>query len=50
VVRERCEAIGRDPSTLETSAGVAVIIDENVTAELCSRAMWPSRCRTHSLG
>jgi F420-dependent oxidoreductase-like protein len=34
VVRERCEAIGRDPSTLETSAGVAVIIDENVTADL----------------
>ncbi len=34
VVKERCEEIGRDPSTLETSALVIAIIDENVTADL----------------
>jgi F420-dependent oxidoreductase-like protein len=33
VCRERCEAIGRDPSTLETSMLVFGIIDENVTEE-----------------
>jgi F420-dependent oxidoreductase-like protein len=33
VVRERCEEIGRDPSTLETSMLVFAIIDENVTAD-----------------
>jgi F420-dependent oxidoreductase-like protein len=34
VVRDRCEAIGRDPSTLETSMLVIAIIDENVTADV----------------
>jgi alkanesulfonate monooxygenase SsuD/methylene tetrahydromethanopterin reductase-like flavin-dependent oxidoreductase (luciferase family) len=30
VVRRRCEEIGRDPSTLETSTLITVLIDENV--------------------
>jgi F420-dependent oxidoreductase-like protein len=34
VVKDACEKIGRDPSTLETSALVIAIIDENVTADL----------------
>ncbi|MBJ7387080.1 MAG: LLM class F420-dependent oxidoreductase, partial [Mycolicibacterium sp.] len=34
VVRERCEEIGRDPATLETSMLVVAMIDENVTADL----------------
>ncbi|MBB5160918.1 LLM class F420-dependent oxidoreductase [Mycobacterium sp. AZCC_0083] len=34
VVKEACEKIGRDPSTLETSALVIAIIDENVTADV----------------
>lgn len=34
VVKERCEEIGRDPATLETSALVIAIIDENVTADV----------------
>jgi F420-dependent oxidoreductase-like protein len=34
VVKDRCEEIGRDPSTLETSMLVIAIIDENVTADL----------------
>ncbi len=34
VVKERCEEIGRDPATLETSMLVAAIIDENFTADL----------------
>lgn len=33
VVKERCEEIGRDPSTLETSMLVVAIIDENVTED-----------------
>jgi F420-dependent oxidoreductase-like protein len=33
VVKDRCEEIGRDPSTLETSMLVFAIIDENVTAD-----------------
>ena len=33
VVNERCEEIGRDPSTLETSMLVIAMIDENVTAD-----------------
>ena len=33
VVKEACEKIGRDPSTLETSALVIAIIDENVTED-----------------
>ena len=34
VVKDRCEEIGRDPSTLETSMLVIAIIDENVTADV----------------
>ena len=34
VVKDRCEDIGRDPATLETSALVMAIIDENVTPDL----------------
>ena len=33
VVKESCEAIGRDPSTLETSMLVFAIVDENVTED-----------------
>nr|WP_090277299.1 LLM class F420-dependent oxidoreductase [Mycolicibacterium komanii] len=34
VVKERCEEIGRDPATLETSMLVVAIIDENITADV----------------
>jgi F420-dependent oxidoreductase-like protein len=34
VVKERCEEIGRDPATLETSMLVMAVIDENVTPDL----------------
>ncbi len=34
VVKERCEEIGRDPATLETSMLVIAVIDENVSADL----------------
>jgi F420-dependent oxidoreductase-like protein len=34
VVKERCEAIGRDPATLETSMLVIAMIDENVTEDM----------------
>jgi len=34
VVKERCEEIGRDPATLETSMLVVAIIDENVTEDV----------------
>ncbi|ULE32424.1 LLM class F420-dependent oxidoreductase [Mycobacterium sp. IDR2000157661] len=34
VVKERCEEIGRDPATLETSMLVIAIIDENVTGDV----------------
>ena len=34
VVKDRCEAIGRDPATLETSMLVIAVIDENVTPDL----------------
>ncbi|KUI03529.1 LLM class F420-dependent oxidoreductase [Mycolicibacterium acapulense] len=34
VVKERCEEIGRDPATLETSMLVVAIIDENVTGDI----------------
>src|SRR6201999_2994145 len=34
VVKERCEAMGRDPATLETSTLAIVVIDENFTADL----------------
>ncbi|OBI74802.1 LLM class F420-dependent oxidoreductase [Mycobacterium sp. E740] len=33
-VRERCEEIGRDPATLETSMLVVAIIDENVSGDV----------------
>jgi F420-dependent oxidoreductase-like protein len=33
-VKERCEEIGRDPATLETSMLVIAVIDENVTPDL----------------
>jgi F420-dependent oxidoreductase-like protein len=34
VVKDRCEEIGRDPATLETSALVPTLIDENATEDL----------------
>jgi F420-dependent oxidoreductase-like protein len=34
VVKDRCEEIGRDPATLETSMLVFTMIDENVTPDL----------------
>ncbi len=34
VIKERCEEIGRDPATLETSMLVIAIIDENVTEDV----------------
>ncbi|WP_445168895.1 LLM class F420-dependent oxidoreductase [Mycolicibacterium sp. Dal123E01] len=34
VVKERCEEIGRDPATLETSVLAIALIDENVTADM----------------
>ena len=34
VVKQSCEAIGRDPATLETSMLVMAMIDENATADL----------------
>jgi F420-dependent oxidoreductase-like protein len=33
VVRERCEEIGRDPATLETSMLITVMLDENANAD-----------------
>jgi F420-dependent oxidoreductase-like protein len=33
VLNERCEEVGRDPSTLETSTLVTAMVDENVTAD-----------------
>src|SRR5258705_8735762 len=38
VVRERCEEIGRDPATLETSIMVTAIVDENLTPDKLSEA------------
>jgi F420-dependent oxidoreductase-like protein len=34
VVKDRCEEIGRDPATLETSTLVIAVIDEKVTSDL----------------
>jgi F420-dependent oxidoreductase-like protein len=34
VVKDRCEEIGRDPATLETSMLLIALIDENVTADV----------------
>jgi F420-dependent oxidoreductase-like protein len=44
VVRERCEEIGRDPATLETSMLVTVLLDENakqdqIPAEMSQRML-----------
>jgi alkanesulfonate monooxygenase SsuD/methylene tetrahydromethanopterin reductase-like flavin-dependent oxidoreductase (luciferase family) len=39
VVRERCEEIGRDPATLETSTLVTAMVDENVTEEFIPEEM-----------
>jgi F420-dependent oxidoreductase-like protein len=36
VVRERCEEIGRDPATLETSMLVTVLLDDNVKTDQIS--------------
>src|SRR5262249_46468046 len=33
VVQQRCEEIGRDPATLETSTLITVVIDENFKAD-----------------
>ena len=33
VVRERCEEIGRDPATLETSTLISVIVDDKATLD-----------------
>jgi F420-dependent oxidoreductase-like protein len=33
VVRQRCEDIGRDPATLETSTLISVIVDEKATSD-----------------
>lgn len=33
VVRERCEEIGRDPATLETSTLITAVVDENFKAD-----------------
>ena len=47
VVRERCEEIGRDPATLETSMLLTVFLDDNVEAGPDPRgddadACWPA--------
>jgi F420-dependent oxidoreductase-like protein len=39
VVRERCEEIGRDPATLETSTLITAMVDENVTEEFIPEEM-----------
>ncbi|OBG18291.1 LLM class F420-dependent oxidoreductase [Mycobacterium sp. 852002-51057_SCH5723018] len=44
VVRQRCEEIGRDPATLETSTLVPVVVDENfppdqIPAEMAQRVV-----------
>ena len=39
VVKERCEDIGRDPATLETSMLVTVLVDENATPDLIPEEM-----------
>ncbi len=36
---QRCEEIGRDPATLETSMLVTAMVDENVTADLIPKEM-----------
>ncbi|CAA0106743.1 F420-dependent hydroxymycolic acid dehydrogenase [Mycolicibacterium vanbaalenii] len=39
VVKARCEDIGRDPATLETSMLVTTMVDENVTADVIPAEM-----------
>jgi F420-dependent oxidoreductase-like protein len=39
VVKERCEEIGRDPATLETSMLVTAMVDENITPDLIPEEM-----------
>jgi F420-dependent oxidoreductase-like protein len=39
VVNQRCEDIGRDPATLETSMLVTAMVDENVTADVIPEEM-----------
>jgi alkanesulfonate monooxygenase SsuD/methylene tetrahydromethanopterin reductase-like flavin-dependent oxidoreductase (luciferase family) len=39
VVRERCEEIGRDPATLETSVLLTVLLDENAKPDLIPAEM-----------
>ena len=39
VVKERCEEVGRDPATLETSMLVTVMVDENATPDLIPAEM-----------
>ncbi len=39
VVKARCDDIGRDPATLETSMLVTVMVDENATADLIPKEM-----------
>ena len=39
MVKERCEDIGRDPATLETSMLVTVLVDENATPDLIPEEM-----------
>ena len=39
VVKERCEEIGRDPATLETSTLVTAMVDENITPDLIPEEM-----------
>ncbi len=39
MVKERCEDIGRDPATLETSMLVTVLVDENAAPDLIPEEM-----------
>jgi F420-dependent oxidoreductase-like protein len=39
VVKERCEEIGRDPSTLETSTLLTVMVDDNATTDMIPEEM-----------
>jgi F420-dependent oxidoreductase-like protein len=39
VLKQRCEEVGRDPATLETSTLVTVLIDENVSADVIPAEM-----------
>jgi F420-dependent oxidoreductase-like protein len=39
VLKQRCEEVGRDPATLETSTLVTALIDENVSADVIPAEM-----------